>query len=191
MASPRDPLPTAALLDFERALTIDPKDPRARYFLAVKLDLAGDHAGAIAAWLALLADTPKGASWEADLRRTIEQTGKINGIATAARLAAVVQPMGAPPASNAAMAGPNSEQLQAAARMRPDEQRTMAEGMVTRLEERLKTDPSNVDGWLMLIRSRMTLGQSDAARGALASAVAANPAKAAELRAQAAALGVR
>ena len=75
--------------------------------------------------------------------------------------------------------------------MRPSEQRQMAEGMVARLEGKLKADPANVDGWIMLIRSRMTLGQPDLARAALAAAIAANPGKAAQLREQAAALGVR
>ncbi len=189
MASERDPLPAAALLDFERALSIDPKDPRARYFLAVKQDLTGDHAGAINAWLALLADTPKGASWEADLRRTIEQAGKINGIAVGARLAAVTQPVGAPAPTG--MSGPTSEDLARAASLRPEEQRAMAEGMVARLEARLKDEPGNIEGWTMLIRSRMTLGQPDQARAALNAAVAANPGKAAQLREGATAVGVR
>ena len=67
----------------------------------------------------------------------------------------------------------------------------MAEGMVARLEERLKSEPGNVEGWTMLIRSRMSLGQTDKAKAALAAAVAANPASAAQLREGAAALGVR
>lgn len=191
MASPRDPMPVAALADFKRAVALDPKDPRARYFLAVSKDLAGDHQGAIDAWLALLADTPKGASWEADLRRTIEQTGKIYGIAVAPRLAAVTQPAGQPATASAGMPGPTAEQLRAAAAMRPDEQRAMAEGMVARLEERLKADPKNVEGWTMLIRSRMSMGQADQAKAALDAAVRANPGSAAQLREGAAALGVR
>jgi cytochrome c-type biogenesis protein CcmH len=191
MASPRDPMPAAALTDFKRALTIDPKDPRARYFIAVSQDIAGDHQGAIASWLALLADTPKGASWETDLRRTIEQTGKINGIAVASRLAAVNQPAGSAPAPTTGMPGPNAEDLSRASALRPDEQRAMAEGMVARLEARLKDEPGNVEGWTMLIRSRMSLGQADQAKAALAAAVAANPGSAAQLREGAAALGVR
>jgi cytochrome c-type biogenesis protein CcmH len=191
MASRRDPMPAAALADFKRALELDPNDPRARYFRAVNQDLSGDHKGAIDSWLALLADTPKGASWEADLRRTIEQTGKIYGIAVAPRLAAVTQPAGLPVAPAAGMPGPTAEDLSRASVMRPDEQRAMAEGMVARLEERLKADPQNVEGWTMLIRSRMSLGQTDKARAALTAAVAANPASAAQLRNGAAALGLR
>jgi cytochrome c-type biogenesis protein CcmH len=67
----------------------------------------------------------------------------------------------------------------------------MAEGMVARLEARLKASPRDPDGWIMLMRSRATLGQSDKARQALADAVAANPDKAAILKQQAEVLGIR
>ncbi len=191
MASAHDPMPPAAATDFERAVSLDPKDPRARYFLAVKLDLGGDHQGAIDSWLALLADTPPGAAWEADLRRTITQAAKINHIEVSARLAAVRQPAAQLPAPAPVLPGPSAEDINRASALRPSEQRSMAEGMVARLEAKLKTDPGNVDGWVMLIRSRMTLGQPDLARKALATAVAANPGRAAQLREQAAALGLR
>ncbi len=195
MASPRDPMPAAAASDFQAALTRDPGDPRARYFLAVKQDLSGDHQGAIGSWLALLADTPPGAAWEADLRRTIEQAGKVNRIEVGKRLAAVRQP--APLAGSRlpapvlpTVAGPSAEDINRASALRPAEQRKMAEGMVARLEDKLKRDPANVDGWIMLIRSWVNLGRQDKARAALAAAIAANPGKAAQLRDQATALGI-
>lgn len=190
MASAQDPMPAAAVADFETAFGLDPKDPRARYFLAVRQDLAGDHQGAIDSWLALLADTPPGAVWEADLKRTIEQVGKINGLPVAKQLAAVKQPAQVSPAL-AAIPGPSAADLSRASAIPPGEQRTMAEGMVARLEGRLRGDPANVEGWLMLIRSRVNLGQPDLAKAALDSAVAANPGDAARLREQAELLGVR
>ena len=192
MASPHDPMPAAAAADFEQALVRDPHDPRARYFLAVKLDLAGDHQGAIAGWLALLADTPPGAVWEADLRRTIEQAGKINRIDVAKRLAAVRQPAPALPVPVVpTVAGPSAEDISRASALRPAQQREMAEGMTARLADKLKRDPANVAGWIMLIRSRVNLGQIDQARAALEAAVTANPDQAAQLKEQAAALGLR
>jgi cytochrome c-type biogenesis protein CcmH len=191
MASAQDPMPAAAVIDFETAFGLDPRDPRARYFLAVRQDLAGDHQGAIDSWLALLADTPPGAVWEADLRRTIEQVGKINKIAVAARLEKVKQPAPAQGPALAAIPGPSAEDISRASAMPPSEQRKMAEGMVARLEGRLQSDPGNVEGWLMLIRSRVNLGQPDLAKAALNSAMAANPGEAARLRDQAAMLGVR
>ena len=74
--------------------------------------------------------------------------------------------------------------------MTPGEQENMIAGMVASLESRLEDDPSNLDGWVMLIRSRMTLGETGKAREALAKAVAANPDNADELRRQAAQLGI-
>lgn len=191
MASPHDPMPREAVADFEKALSLNPKDPRARYFMAVKQDLAGDHKGALDAMVALLADTPPGAPWEADLRRTIEQIGKINGIDTSGKLAAVQQPAPALPMAARAIPGPSQADLANARTIPPGEQRDMAEGMVARLEGRLKGDPANVEGWIMLMRSRMTLGQPDKASQALKDALAANPGRAAFLREQAALLGIR
>jgi len=191
MASEHDPMPAAALEAFRRAIAIDPHDPRARYFLAVNKDLAGDHAGAINDWLALLQQTPPGAVWEKDLRRTIEQVGRINHIAVAPRLAAVHQPAPAPaPAATPALPGPSARDLAQASTIPPSQQRTMAEAMVDRLEARLASDPHNADGWIMLIRSRLTLNQPARARAALAQAQSADPADAAAIRDQARAMGV-
>jgi cytochrome c-type biogenesis protein CcmH len=198
MDSKRDPLPPEALAAFERAVEIDADDPRARYFLAVKRDLDGDHRAALDEWLSLLGDTPPGAPWEGDLVRTIEQVGRINRIAIdadvervqAARAAAGVS-AGERLTAVGAIPGPTSAQIAAASAIPPGEQRQMAEGMVASLEQKLSASPANVDGWVMLMRSRMTLGQPDRARKALADAVAANPAAAARLQAEAEALGVR
>ena len=193
MASQNDPMPPPAAAAFERALALDGKDPRARYFLAVKRDLAGDHDGAVADWLALLADTPADAPWRTDLVRTIEQVGKIHKIDVAARLAAAGARSPAPvmPAVARGIPGPTAQDLAAASAIAPSEQRQMAEGMVSRLEARLKSQPKNPDGWLMLMRSRVTLGQNDKASQALKDALAANPDKAGMLRDQAAMLGVK
>lgn len=191
MASERDPMPAEAAAAFRRAVTIDPKDPRARYFLAVGKDLTGDHKGAVDDWLALLADTPPGSSWESDLRRTIEQVARINKIDVAPRMASVSQPAPQLPVAARGIPGPTAEDLRAASAIPPGEQRQMAEGMVARLEAKLQTNPANLDGWAMLMRSRMTLGQPEKASGALKAAIAANPAQAARLRQEAGLLGVK
>jgi cytochrome c-type biogenesis protein CcmH len=197
-----DPLPASAIDAFEKALKRDPSDPRARYFLAVKRDLDGDHRGAIAAWLDLLADTPPGAPWENDVVRTIQQVGAIHDIAVEDRLQTVIaarSPEIAIPGSGSAagdaaspnVRGPTAQQVADASRMTPGEQENMVAGMVAGLEARLEDDPSNLDGWVMLMRSRMTLGETGRAREALAKAVAANPGNAEELRRQAAQLGIQ
>ncbi len=197
--SPKPPPPIAARSRFN---TLDPSDARARYFLAAKMDLDKDHEGAIAAWLELLADSPQGAPWEADLVRTIEQVGKMNSIdvapriakANAARKPAMLAPGSgsvAGEAASPALRGPSAADVAAASAMKPSEQRQMAEGMVAQLEARLQTEPKNIDGWVMLMRSRMTLGEPSKAKAALDAAVRANPGAAPQLREQAEALGVK
>lgn len=192
MASEHDPMPAAALDAFHKAVALDPKDPRSRYFLAVAKDLKGDHEGAIADWLALLKDTPAGAPWDNDLQRTIEQVGKINKIAVAKQIAAATanRPAAAQAPADLAIRGPTQEQIAAASSIPPSQQRAMAEGMVAQLAAKMKNDPSNVDGWIMLMRSYRQLGRDGDARAALASAVKANPPRAAELRSAAASLGI-
>jgi cytochrome c-type biogenesis protein CcmH len=49
----------------------------------------------------------------------------------------------------------------------------MIRGMVDGLQARLEKSPRDADGWIKLIRSRKVLGEEDAAKSALAKAVAA------------------
>lgn len=90
MSSANRRLPPAAFAAFRKASALDPQDWRARYYLAVKRDIDGDHAGAIDDWLALLAETPAGTPREAELQRTIEQVSQLHGIAVGDRMAAAI-----------------------------------------------------------------------------------------------------
>jgi len=193
MASARDPMPAPALEAFNKSIALDPKDPRARYFLAVKKDIGGDHKGAIDDWFALLADTPQGAPWEADLRRTIEQVGAIHKIDVAMRLtntqARPLKPEEMPVAARA-IPGPSRADMEAASQLPKGQQDAMIEGMVSGLEAKLKANPADVDRWIMLMRSRMTLGETAKAAQALKDGIAANPAAAGRLKAQGQLLGV-
>lgn len=154
---------------FERALRLDPQDPRARYFLGVQKDLRGEHEAAVSDWIALLRDTPPGAPWEADLRRTIQQVADRQKIDLAGR-------MPAPSAGSiaaAAIPGPTREQMAAASSIPPSQQSEMVRGMVDRLASRLERNPRDAAGWIRLMRARMVLGETAAARAAHRSALAA------------------
>ncbi|MEA3065300.1 MAG: cytochrome c-type biosis protein CcmH, partial [Sphingomonadales bacterium] len=102
----RSVVPEAAAA-FRKAIDLDASDPRARYFLAVQKDLGGNGKGAVEDWLALLRDTPPGAPWEADLRRTIEQAAARNRIDLAGRM----PPPGGTGTATAGIPGPSPEQL--------------------------------------------------------------------------------
>jgi len=179
-------VPAAAREAFDKAVALDPKDPRARYFIGVSKDLAGDHNGALDDWFALLKDTPTGAPWETDVVRTIDAVGKKNRIDVAGRLAALRPAgVGIPPAN-----GPDPEQARAAAQLPPGQQQALIAGMVERLATKLKEEPNNVEGWIMLMRSYATLGRANDAGVAYRSALAANPAEKAQLDEAAKTLGV-
>lgn len=154
---------------FERALKLDRFDPRARYFQAVQKDLQGKHDLAVADWLALLRDTPPGAPWEADLRRTILQVAEKHAIDVSRRMPPEPQAT----AATSAIPGPTPEQLAAASSIPPRQQSEMVKGMVERLANRLKRDPNDADGWMRLMRARMVLGDTRAAREAHQSGLAA------------------
>ena len=193
MASESEPMPAAASQAFDKAIALDAKDPRARYFLAVRKDIGGDHRGAIEDWFALLADTPQGAPWEADLRRTIEQVGQIHKIEVADRLAATrprALTAAEMPVAARAIPGPSRADMEAASQLPKGQQDAMIEGMVSGLEAKLKANPADVDRWIMLMRSRMTLGETAKAAQALKDGIAANPDAAGRLKAQAQLLGV-
>ena len=153
----------------EKAVAIDPSDPRARYFIAVQKDLRGDHHGALADWLALLEDTPAAAPWRSDLARTIEQAAARSNIDVRARIAAAA----GTPAATGPIPGPTPDQLAAAASLPPAEQDAMAQAMVTRLAKRLAANPRDADGWIHLMRSQMVLKRPHAARQALVTGLAA------------------
>ncbi|HEY0312757.1 MAG TPA: hypothetical protein VGC56_09710 [Allosphingosinicella sp.] len=170
-----------------KALALDASDPRARYFVAVQRDLGGDHKGAIGDWAALLADTPAGAPWRADLERTMRETAERN------RLPLPAAAPTAAPTATAGIPGPTAEQLAAASSIPPGEQDKMVKNMVERLAKRLEANPRDADGWIRLMRSRKVLGDAGGAAKALQSGLAAfqgDAATQARLRSAAAQLDV-
>lgn len=174
LAGPGD-VPAEAKTAFEKAVALDPKDPRARYFLAVAKDIAGDHKGAIDGWLALLADTPAGAPWESDVRRLVAEVGAKEKIEVASRLAAIrpAPATGGAAVATAGIPGPTREQMQAGAQLPKGQQEAMIMGMVNGLEAKLKANPKNESGWIMLMRSRVQLGEESKSADALKNARAA------------------
>lgn len=176
---------------FERALQIDSKDARARYFLAVRKDLRGDHKGAIDDWIAVLRDAPADAPYADSIRTLIQTVAKREKIDVAGRM-----PAAAPPRTVAsdAIPGPTTGQMQDAARMTPTEQDAMARGMVDRLAARLTQQPKDEEGWIRLMRARLVLGEKAEARDALAkarSALGSDAAAVARIDSAAKELGVR
>lgn len=164
-----------AKLAFEKAFALDPKDPRSRYFLAVEKDMSGNHKGAIDDWLALLADTPSGAPWEADVRRLINDVAAKEKIEVASRLAAIrpAPLVAGASTATAAIPGPSPAQMRSASQLPKGQQDAMVQSMVDGLATKLKANPANESGWIMLMRSRVQLGEMAKANSAFESAKSA------------------
>lgn len=75
-----------ALAQFDQALRGDPFDPRARFFLALAQDQAGDHDGAMEAWVALINAAPPDAAWAPDVRAAVERRAAERGVDLTGRL---------------------------------------------------------------------------------------------------------
>jgi cytochrome c-type biogenesis protein CcmH len=164
---------------FAAAVADDPTDPRARYFLAAYKDQQGDHAGAMADWIALIKSAPPGAPWVAQVRAAVEQTAAQNQMDISGQLPP--EPKG-PTADPAAVA-----QVR---RMTPAAQKAMIASMVGRLAARLKSNPKDAEGWINLMRARMVLGDGPAAALAYRDALAGDPAERPQLTDAARQLGV-
>ncbi|MGE3144654.1 MAG: c-type cytochrome biogenesis protein CcmI [Pseudorhodoplanes sp.] len=137
---------------FERALALDAGDIKGRFFIGLAAEQDGKPSEALRAWRDLLARAPA----DAPYRPLIEQS--------IARLA---------PAPAPALAGPSAEDMAAAANLPPERRNEMVRAMVARLDERLRQESGDVDGWLRLLRAYMVLGDRARAQDALARARAA------------------
>ncbi|TIY05669.1 MAG: c-type cytochrome biogenesis protein CcmI [Mesorhizobium sp.] len=70
-------------------------------------------------------------------------------------------------ASGVPAKGPDAANVDAASSMSPQDREAMINTMVAGLDERLRQNPRDAEGWMQLIRSYVVLGKADQARDAL------------------------
>jgi cytochrome c-type biogenesis protein CcmH len=150
---------------FRAVLDQVPDDPMARFYLAVAAAEDGDAQTAISQLQALAADLPADAPVRQELRRRIE------GIAAQAGITAPALAAGRAPTDR----GPDAEAVEAAGSLPPAERQAMIRAMVDRLADRLRQEPNDFDGWMRLGRSRLVLGEADAAADAYERAALLRP----------------
>jgi cytochrome c-type biogenesis protein CcmH len=142
---------------FERALALDAKDFKARFFVGMAAEQDGDMAKAASIWGGMIKDAPPGASWVPTVRKALAQIG-----AKAPKVAAT------PPA--AGTSGPSAADIAASNGMSHQDRNAFIHSMVAKLAAHLKQDGTDVAGWLQLVRSYRVLGQNDKAEAAIADA---------------------
>ncbi|KAB2868280.1 MAG: tetratricopeptide repeat protein, partial [Bauldia sp.] len=154
---------------FDRALTLEPKNLRARFLMAAALAQEGSRDEAVAAFSAILVDLPEASPWRPTITQALADLG------------------GTPPP------GPTAEEIDAAGLISDKDRAEMIGEMVSGLDRRLRENPDDPEGWQRLVRSYVVLERPDEAADALARGIDAlgrGSEAAAELQAFAAGLGV-
>ncbi|MEQ8295249.1 MAG: c-type cytochrome biogenesis protein CcmI [Nitratireductor sp.] len=133
---------------FRRALEEGGNDnPRARFYLATALAQEGRLEDAVADLTALMGTLPQASPWRGVVGEALAraQTGLDASVAR----------------------GPSRDDVEAAAQMNAADRTAMIETMVAGLDERLRDNPADAEGWRRLVRSYSVLGRKDDARQAL------------------------
>jgi len=146
---------------FQKVLSENAGEPRARFFVALANYQAGRRQAALEQWSALAKDAPPGASWLPAVIERIRRTAGEVGANVARYLPD--QP------------GPTNEDVAAAANLPPDEQQEFIRSMVARLASRLEGEPEDIEGWRRLGQSYAVLGEPARATKAFVKALALQP----------------
>jgi cytochrome c-type biogenesis protein CcmH len=133
---------------FQRAIAKEPSQVKARFFLGVSAEQDGRRDEAIKIWSDMLASAPPNATWVDAVRRMLVRVGAT------------------PPAPSTPAPGPSAADVEAAARLTPEQRSEMIRGMVERLADRLKREGSDLEGWQRLVQAYLVMGDRDKARAA-------------------------
>ncbi len=146
---------------FKTALSLEPGSIGARYYLALARFQDGDYQAAYDSWARLIRESPADAPWLPDLSARLKEAADKLGVEVPKIEAGAAQKdAGAPPAP---------------AEMSEAERAAFVESMVTRLAERLKKSPNDLDGWIRLGRAYAVMRRYDDAANAYRKAVTLAP----------------
>lgn len=143
---------------FKAALALDPTEPRAQFYSGVAAEQDGRSKDAAAIFRHMIAQAPADAAYLPMVKAALQRVEAEEGAPMASK----------PPAGAQAPApGPSAADVAAAASMSAEDRSAMVRSMVARLEQRLKAEPNDLEGWLRLARAFTVLGDKDKAEGAL------------------------
>jgi len=140
---------------FEKAASLDAADVRAHFYLATALAQQGDLDAAATAWQTMLPALPQGSAWRGAVEEALKETAR--------RKLAAAQPG----------PGPTAAEVDAASEMSTGDRTAMIETMVAGLDQKLRENPDDLEGWKRLVRSYMVLEKASEARSALERGLAA------------------
>lgn len=152
---------------FKQALSQDPKDPRARFYMGLSEVQIGKAAEGVAIWRDLLNDSPADAPWRPMVEQNIAKVAaeaKLDPNSIAPKAPSIDgAPVAANPAPAMPQAGGNAAQDQMILKM--------VEGLAAKMEK----NPGDAEGWVKLSRSYRVLNQFDKAKAAAQKAIVLKP----------------
>lgn len=153
---------------FLQALSEDPQNPSARFYIGLGYAEIGEYKKAVAIWRDLENDSAEDAPWLATLRQHIAQAAKKGGFDEAS-----VEP--AAPEIPAGAGAKSGGQAAAIANLPPEQRAATIRSMVDGLAAKLKDKPDDFDGWMRLALSYKVLGEPDKAKDAANHAIKLKP----------------
>ncbi len=164
-----------AVAVFRNLLKTNPKMPRPLHYLALADAQAGRLKQAAEKWRALLAENAQDVPWRADIERLAAKAELESGSVPKTPVSPTVSANSgqADTPQGGQLPALSDEQMRAGNSMDADARQQMIAGMVKRLSDRLAENGGPVEDWIRLARTRQVLGQTDAAKAALATAEAA------------------
>ncbi len=173
-----------AMMAFTNALSADPKNVRARFYIGLAESQIGNLKQAVAIWRDLEKDTDPNVAWrplvDANIQTVAKQGGfdpagvapqppsvealnvALKAMTSAMRIhndvsGAPAAPAGAPPSATG------------------NDQQTMIRAMVERFAAKVEANPNDAAGWQKLVRFYVVLGEQEKARNAAEHAVKLKP----------------
>ncbi len=160
----------AALAHFKGTLEKIPNEPRSRYYLGLALAQEGEIDAAIEGWTQLLNVSPSDAPWRPQIIDAVSSVLESAGRPSDEIVANL--PEGTTPIGDTTGGVTSQAAIEPLAAEQQNEQ---IKGMVDSLEARLEDEPEDIEGWLMLGRSRLVLGEPDVASEAFERALTLAP----------------
>jgi len=172
---------------FIKALRLDPKDARARFYLGLAETQINEPRRAVAIWKDLQNDSKPDSPWISMLQEHIASFAKeggfdpesipplppsLNSPHEAVTTHPPEQPGEAASSLGVESAMPSGDAATAIMAMPPSEQNDVIHKMVDHLADKLKDHPDDLNGWKLLATSYRVLGEPDKANEAEAKAAA-------------------
>ncbi len=152
------------------ALSLDPAQSEASYYLGVYFAQVDRPDAAFRTWEALLNDSPPDAVWVAPLREQIEDAAERAGINYTLPDTPSANAPGATGGATGPATGPTQEQIEAAGGMSEEGRQAFIRSMVDNLLARLASEGGPPQDWARLVVALGVLGETERADAILAEA---------------------